>query len=105
MADIDLSVLEKIKFSNDGYMLESDSWTPEIAEAIAEVLHISLTQDHWKIINFSREIYLEEEKNVSVRRLMKDLGVQYQDVFDLFPGLPVRTIAKIAGLPKPVGCV
>jgi tRNA 2-thiouridine synthesizing protein E len=97
--------LKEIKFTYDGYMIDINAWTPEIGEAIADLLDISLSDRHWEIISFSRDVYLKEDKNVSFRRIMKDLDVPYQEIFDLFPGLPVRTIAKIAGLPKPVGCV
>ena len=105
MRDKDYSLLKDIEFTYDGYMVDLDVWTPEIGETIAEILDISLTQKHWGIINYSREFYLEKEKNASVRRVMNDLDIPYQEVFDLFPGLPTRTIAKIAGLPKPVGCI
>ena len=105
MTYADQTILKDLEFSKDGYMTDIDAWTPEIGEAIAIVFNITLLERHWGIVNYSRKIYLQEEKNVSVRRLMRDLGIEYQDIFDLFPGLPVRTIAKIAGLPKPVGCV
>jgi tRNA 2-thiouridine synthesizing protein E len=102
---MDYSILKDIKFTQDGYMVDLDDWTPEIGEMIAEILEIPLSEKHWEIINFSRKIYLEQDKSVSVRRVMKDLGTPYHEIFDLFPGLPSRTIAKIAGLPKPTGCI
>lgn len=105
MTDKNYPQLQDIKFSHDGYMVDSSDWTPEVGGTIAEILDISLTDKHWKIINFSRKVYLEEEKSASMRRVMNDLGIPYQEIFDLFPGLPTRTIAKIAGLPKPVGCI
>lgn len=104
MSNAENTVLRNIDFTHDGYMMDINAWTSEIGEAIADVLDISLSDQHWKIISFSRDVYLKEDKHISFRRIMKDLGVPYQDIFDLFPGLPVRTIAKIAGLPKPVGC-
>jgi TusE/DsrC/DsvC family sulfur relay protein len=105
MSNAGNAVLKNIEFTNDGYMVDINAWTPEIGEAIADVLDFSLSEQHWEIISFTRDVYQKEEKNVSFRRITKDLGVPYQDIFDLFPGLPVRTIAKVAGLPKPVGCV
>lgn len=105
MPETNSSLLEDIKFTHDGYMVNPNDWTPEIGEAIAKILGISLSDKHWEIINFSREVYFKEEQSASMRRVMNDLGTPYQEIFDLFPGLPTRTIAKIAGLPKPVGCM
>ena len=105
MPDMDYTSLKDVEFTRDGYMVDINDWTPEIGETIAEILDISLTDRHWEIINFSREVYLKEDKSASMRRVMKELGTPYQEIFDLFPGLPTRTIAKIAGLPKPVGCI
>jgi TusE/DsrC/DsvC family sulfur relay protein len=105
MPDMDFTSFKDVEFTPDGYMLNPNDWTPEIAVAIAEILGIFLSDKHWEIINFSREVYFKEEKSVSMRRVMDDLGTPYQEIFDLFPELPPRTIAKIAGLPKPVGCM
>ncbi len=40
-----------------GFLKDWQAWTPELAEQIAQVEGISLTEAHWEIILLLREYY------------------------------------------------
>lgn len=101
-----------VKTDPNGYLLDLDDWSEEVAEAIAESDDISLTDGHWEIINYLREHYLKFGHSPNVRLLMKviqkDLGPEKgtkQYLYDLFPLGPSRQGCKIAGLPLPNDCI
>ncbi len=102
---VDLSILETLEYDDDGYMTDASAWTPEIGEAIATVLEISLTDRHWDVINFAREEYEESGEAPTLRKISNVGGVPMKELYDLFPGGPAKIAAKIAGLPKPTGCI
>jgi len=59
----------------------------------------------WKIIEFSRGDYKESQKAPNIRRITKSLDISTKEVYELFPSAPGPTISKIAGVPKPAGCL
>ena len=101
----DLSILETLEYDDDGFMVDASAWTPEIGEAIASVLQISLTDRHWNVINFARKEYEEAGEAPTLRKISKVGGVPTKELYDLFPSGPAKLAAKIAGLPKPTGCI
>lgn len=100
---IDLSGVE---LGPDGFFAHPEQWSegmvPELArrEGIAEV-----TDEHWKVIRFMRSEYLAKGTGPSVRALGKSSGVPIKELYRLFPKGPAKTAAKIAGIPKPRGCI
>jgi len=102
---LDLSILENLDFDDDGFMTDAQAWTPEIGGAIAHVLDIELTDRHWEVIEFSRKEYSEKDDAPTLRRITKALNLPTKELYELFPGGPAKIAAKIAGLPKPTGCI
>lgn len=101
----DLSILETLEFDDDGFMKDANAWTPEIGQMIAGILEIELTDRHWDVINYSREKYAEEGDSPTLRNITKTLQLPTKELYALFPGGPAKIAAKIAGLPKPTGCI
>ena len=101
----DLAILETLEFDDDGFMADATTWTPEIGTLIAGILEIELTERHWDVINFSREVYLEDGDAPTLRKITKTLSLPTKELYALFPGGPAKLAAKIAGLPKPTGCI
>ena len=64
-----------------------------------------LTDRHWQVINFMRRTYLETGSAPSIRTLGKVSGVPIKELYQLFPKGPAKLAAKIAGIPKPRGCI
>ena len=90
----------------DGFLQEPDLWTEKVAEEFAKDEGVeSLTDDHWKVINYLREYYLKNKIAPMVRRLCKETGFNVKEIYALFPSGPAKGACKLAGLPKPTGCV
>ena len=98
-------VLEKIEWDAEGYMVDSTAWTEGIAYAIAGGLDIILTDRHFIVINFCRNAYENENDAPSLRKITKQTDVNTKELYALFPGGAAKTASKIAGLPKPTGCI
>ncbi len=90
----------------DGNLVDLKDWNEEIAAEIAKEEGIEkLTEDHWKVINFMRKVFSETGDSPSIRKLTKESGVDTKMLYALFPKGPAKKAAKIAGLPKPKGCI
>ena len=90
----------------DGFLQEPDLWSEKVAEEFAKDEGVeSLTDDHWKVINYLREYYLKNKIAPMVRRLCKETGFNVKQIYELFPSGPAKGACKLAGLPKPTGCV
>ncbi|MBK8979934.1 MAG: TusE/DsrC/DsvC family sulfur relay protein [Planctomycetes bacterium] len=95
-----------IEFDADGFMKEPRLWNRAVAMAIAREEGIEeLTDRHWTIVEFIRSYWEREDLAPPVRVLCKESGVTLRDVYRLFRAGPARGACRIAGLPKPDGCV
>jgi len=105
MAVIKLDGIE-VEVDEDGFVQEPDKWSEELAMVIAKTEEVEdLTEDHWKVINYLRSYYQEFGIAPMIRKLCKETGFQLKYIYELFPSGPAKGACKIAGLPKPTGCV
>ncbi len=98
-------VSKQVALNEEGFLVNPAEWTPEIAEALAREEGITLTPRHWEIIRFVRAYYQEHGKSPTLRQITAELGVPTKELFQLFPKGPAKKVARIAGVPKPEGCV
>lgn len=97
---------QNIEFDKDGHLARLDDWSEELAHALAHIEGVGdLTDRHWAVINYMREEYKAKGDAPSIRRLTKESGVPTKELYQLFPKGPAKKAAKIAGLPKPKGCI
>lgn len=103
---------QEIETDSHGYLKNSNEWTEEMVQALAEIEEIELTEQHWEIIRFVRQFYLEFNTSPAIRMLVKALAQKYGDekgnsryLYRLFPKGPAKQATKLAGLPKPVKCI
>lgn len=90
----------------DGFIQEPERWNKDVALALAKTEGVEeMTDDHWKLVNFLREYYLEFGIAPMIRKLCKATGFKLNKVYELFPSGPAKGACKVAGLPKPTGCV
>lgn len=96
----------------NGYLMNLDDWSEEIATNISIEEEIELTEKHWEILHFLREYYREFGSSPNVRLLMKVIGKKLgaekgkrKYLYDLFPKGPSRQGCKLAGLPIPNDCI
>jgi TusE/DsrC/DsvC family sulfur relay protein len=64
-----------------------------------------VTDKHWQVIRFMRQEYLRTGSGPTVRVLGKTSGVSIKELYQLFPKGPAKVAARIAGIPKPRGCI
>ena len=83
-----------------------DEWCPEWLEYVKESEGITdLNEDHQKILDFLQDYYRKNGIAPMVRILSKNTGYKLKEVYELFPSGPGKGACKMAGLPKPTGCV
>jgi len=100
LGDIEIDVDE------DGFMQEPEKWNEEVAKALATTEGVDeITDDHWKVVNYLREYYLQFGVAPMIRKLCKKTGFSLKEIYELFPSGPAKGACKVAGLPKPTGCV
>ena len=96
----------QVSVNEEGFFTDPDQWREEMAPEIAREAGIeTLTDGHWQVIKFMRYEYAEKGTGPSVRALSKTSGVSIKELYELFPKGPAKLAAKIAGIPKPRGCI
>ena len=101
-----------LETDEQGYLANISDWEPSVAEEMAKLDDIELTDNHWVVINILREYYDEYQIAPAVRILTRTMGKKLgkdkgtsKYVYELFPQGPAVQACRYAGLPKPTGCV
>jgi tRNA 2-thiouridine synthesizing protein E len=95
-----------LEIDEDGFIQEPERWNEDVALALAKTEGVEeMTDEHWKLVNYLREYYLEYGIAPMIRKLCKATGFKLNKVYELFPSGPAKGACKVAGLPKPTGCV
>lgn len=96
----------EVDVNDEGFFTEPAQWTEAMAPELAAEEGIdALTDRHWDVIRFMRSEYDEKGTGPTVRILGKTSGVPVKELYQLFPGGPAKQAAKVAGIPKPRGCI
>lgn len=111
MGAIDLNG-QMVETDEEGYLVNLSDWNEELAKHLAAGEKVELTPAHWEVVNFLREYYAEFQIAPAIRVLTKAIGKKLgpdkgnnKYLYELFPYGPAKQACKIAGLPKPTGCV
>jgi TusE/DsrC/DsvC family sulfur relay protein len=95
-----------VDMNDEGFFEDPNQWTEAMAVELAKENGIDeLTDQHWQVIKFMRSEYFEKGTGPTVRALGKTSGVSVKELYQLFPKGPAKLAAKIAGIPKPRGCI
>lgn len=101
-----------IETDAQGYLKNSDDWNESMAVLLAQQEGIELTEEHWVVVRFVREFYMEFNTSPAIRMLVKAMTQKYGEergnsryLYRLFTKGPAKQATKIAGLPKPVKCI
>lgn len=96
----------------EGFLQHASDWSSAVAEAMAAADGVDLDDEHWAVIRFLREYYLEYRIAPAIRVLTRAIGQRYgpdkgnrRYLDSLFPFGPAKQACRYAGLPKPTGCV
>lgn len=96
----------EIEIDEDGFIQTPDLWNEAVAKDLAKTEHVEeMTDEHWKVVNMLRNYYLQFSVAPMVRKVCKETGFTLQKIYELFPSGPAKGACKVAGLPKPTGCV
>jgi tRNA 2-thiouridine synthesizing protein E len=103
---------KQIEVDEDGYLVNLDDWSKELAEQFAKDDEIDLTEAHWEVINFLRDYYEKYQIAPMIKILVKEIGKvmgkekgNTKYLYELYPAGPAKQACRFAGLPKPTGCV
>ena len=103
---------KSLETDEEGYLINLGDWDEDVANEIAKTENIEMSESHWEVVNFLREYYDEYQIAPAVRVLTKAIGKKLgpdkgnsKYLYELFPYGPAKQACKIAGLPKPTGCV
>jgi len=95
-----------IESNDEGFLVDPHQWNDDVAVELARREGIGpLTDRHWQVIRFMRSEYESKGTGPTVRVLGKTSGVSIKELYQLFPKGPAKLAAKIAGIPKPRGCI
>jgi dissimilatory sulfite reductase related protein len=96
----------QVEIDEDGFIQEPDKWNSAIAEDLSKIEQaFPMSEEHWKVVNYLRDYFLKFEIAPPIRMLCKQTGFDLKKIYQLFPSGPAKGACKIAGLPKPTGCV
>jgi TusE/DsrC/DsvC family sulfur relay protein len=103
---------KSLETDEEGYLINISDWSEDVALELAKSENVDLSENHWEVINFLREYYNEYQIAPAVRVLTKAIGKKLgpdkgnsKYLYELFPYGPAKQACKIAGLPKPTGCI
>jgi len=97
---------QKFDVDGDGFLQQPKIWNEEIAKLFAQHDGTGeLNEKHWAVINLIRDHWKEHDMAPMVRKICQQTGIRLREIYELFPLGPAKGACKIAGLPKPDGCV
>jgi TusE/DsrC/DsvC family sulfur relay protein len=94
----------QVEVNDEGYMLDSEQWNRNIAIAIAKEEGLELSDRHFEVIDYIRG-KIRDGEALSLRKIGKSGIVDIKELYQLFPGAPLKKVTKIAGVPKPASCI
>jgi TusE/DsrC/DsvC family sulfur relay protein len=96
----------QIEVDEDGFIQDPEAWNDTVAAALATDEDVeSLSEEHWKVVNYIRDYYTKFGIAPMIRKLCRETDCPLNRIYELFPSGPAKGACKIAGLPKPTGCV
>lgn len=97
---------QALELDEDGFIQQPEKWDREVALALAETEGLKeLTEKHWQLVNYLRDYFLKFGVAPMIRKVCKDNNMKLTEIYTLFPSGPAKGACKVAGLPKPTGCV
>jgi len=93
---------ETIEADEEGYIVDISLWNTDLAGLIAEAENIEMEDDHWEVYQIAPAV------RVLTKAVKRTLGPEKGNskyLYELFPYGPAKQACKIAGLPKPTGCI
>lgn len=93
-----------VSVNAEGYFENPAQWNKDMAVEMAREYNITLTDKHFAVLEFLRQRHLAGEQ-LTIRRVGNSGIVDIKELYQLFPGGPLKISSKLAGIPKPTSCV
>ena len=95
-----------VDLNDEGFFTDPSQWREAMVPDLARLNGVGeLTDRHWLVVRFMRAQFEAKGEGPSVRALSKESGVPIKELYELFPKGPAKLAAKLAGVPKPRGCI
>jgi tRNA 2-thiouridine synthesizing protein E len=96
-----------VMLDEECFLQNPDVWNEKVAEWLARELEgvQQMTPDHWKVVKYLREYWETYGVCPPIKMLLKETGFTLEQIYQLFPSGPANGACKVAGAPKPTGCV
>jgi len=90
------------ELDEEGFLVDARKWTEEVAQILAQrdEVPMGLTENHWIVIGYIREYYLEYRSAPPIRMIARRTGFSLRRLKELFPKGLLSTAWKYAGLPR-----
>lgn len=96
----------QVETNEEGFLVNFSDWDEEVTRAYARLENLAeLTEDHWMVIYYIRDYYGLFKTAPMIRKLCKETGFTQPQIEEMFPHGPIKNVCKLAGLPKPAGCI
>ena len=100
------AVVHMDALDQDGFLKQISGWTHETAQELAERNDLGpLTEVHWMIIDYVREYYRIHGEGPPIVKIGKAIGMSSTEICELFPCGIAKGAYRLAGLPRPHGCL
>lgn len=97
-----------VQTDDDGFLLDPDDWTEELAIEIALKEELEFTEERWNLVRIIREYYYKNGSVPELRKVLKQLKAELgpekatrKYVYALFPYGYGQQGCKIAGMRQP----
>lgn len=96
----------ELLFDQQGFLNDFYDWSEDVFCFLAQESGLLKINDlHWRVIRFLREFFATNGRAPLNRELRKAVGMSLLDLEELFPGGIKRGAQRLAGLPRPKGCM
>jgi dissimilatory sulfite reductase related protein len=97
---------KNVDVDEDGFIEEPGDWNEELAASLGKIEGVDeMTDEHWVVVHYLRDYYQQFGIAPMVRKLCKETKTPLKRMYELYPSGPAKGACKVAGLPKPTGCV
>ncbi|MCX7010987.1 MAG: TusE/DsrC/DsvC family sulfur relay protein [Candidatus Sumerlaeota bacterium] len=97
---------KEMEVDEDGFIQKPEEWDQGVAQDLAKTEGVQdMSDNHWKLVHYLRDYYLKFGMAPMIRKLCKETGFSLKEIYEMYPSGPAKGACKVAGLPKPTGCV
>ncbi len=95
------TLIPVVELDVEGFLVQPEVWTREVAQMLAQdEVEGGLTEEHWKVIDYFREYYLEFKSVPPIKKLARVTGCNLKQAYRLFPSGLTYGACRLAGIPR-----